>query len=160
MSSVIHYPTFRLPHWFQGPDDLRQLLHELWSCRFPELYDSGGNDRPESSVDAAVNRILDRLWEGGTATGHRRFVSCGLAMGFAARPTMAKWDPKETISEAVIGTVDDFLNDRESIAQARWAGLFPHQYTGSQAYDEAIDVFLNLTRILDPAKVRVAAGNR
>jgi hypothetical protein len=146
----------KIPPGHELPRDLVELIENIFNFRYPDLYDSLPDDRRTvGNIDSVMNQILDYLWGDEAEKGHRRLVVMGLSLGIASKPTITEWDPEDRESDTVLKAIREWLdvNKRPQLQNvfARYAGK-----TGSQAIDEAIDVYVNLSRICDMPQARSA----
>ncbi len=79
-----------------------------------------------------------------------------LILSLAVEPTVKAYllDDKKTVE--IFQLVIDWFNNRELPTEEKINQLFPQQSLGLQAIDEAVDVFKNLLRVLNPAKAKEA----
>jgi hypothetical protein len=147
-----YYPRFALPSWFAGPASLAELLADLWSYRYPDLYEAV-DERPEGTVPAACGAVLDALGDPADPTAHRRYLFLGWSLGLAAAPTVDAWRPDDGRPRTVLDAVQRWLAG----APVRLdPALFPSAVTPPQALHEALDVFRNLALAVEPSGARAA----
>jgi hypothetical protein len=153
--NIGYYPTFRLPDDLANADALRLLLRELWDYRYIELYEKREDGRAPGDLVEAVNNIITLLAEHTPAIGHQRLLFVGWALALAASPTIKGWAPDATSPQIVLDAVHAFLKEGRQV-EIDVAALFPQKVSPPQALHEALDVFANLARTLNPAEVRPA----
>jgi hypothetical protein len=152
MGSIGYYTVFQLPADLADADDLRALLQELWSYRYSELYEDADDGRPVGQLANAVDRLLSFLLEHDPALAHHRLLYLGWALALASVPTIEGWAPDDTRPQFVLEAIHAWLEEQRQMP-LDVDTLFPLEITGSQALNEARDVFANLVRALVPEAV-------
>ena len=149
-----YYPSFKISPLFEIPSYLRNLLQELWQKHYEELYEKEADGT--TSLENAFEKILDTLWSSSDKTCHRRYVWMAYALALAAKPTVEAYLPNDLRSEQVIERTATWLLDVAVSSVPEINNLFPQMSVGSQAIDEAIDVFRNLLQVTVPELAREA----
>ncbi len=149
-----YYPSFKISPLFEIPSYLRNLLQELWQKHYEELYEKEADGT--TSLENAFEKILDTLWSRSDKICHRRYVWMAYALALAAKPTVEAYLPNDLRSEQVIERTATWLKDVAASSVPEINNLFPQMSVGSQAIDEAIDVFRNLLRVTVPELAREA----
>jgi streptomycin 6-kinase len=159
MSQRGYYSTFQLPGYLKDAEALRSLLGELWTYRYDDLYEDEADDRPlEDDLMAACKRIVRFLVTQESEKGHQRLLYLGWTLALSTLPTIEAWLPEDKRPQMVLDEVRATLEGRSRGLQD-WKALFPLAMTGSQALDEALNVFSNLTRALDATEAPQAILN-
>jgi hypothetical protein len=95
-----------------------------------------------------IDRLLSFLVEHDPALAHRRLLYLGWALALASAPTIEGWAPDDTRPQFVLEAVRAWLEEKRQVLLDTET-LFS-EITGSQALNEARDVFANLARALTP----------
>jgi hypothetical protein len=140
-----YFPRFELPSWFDGPDELKNLLAMLWGRAFFEIDDHA--DRTYRLHDAFV-AIVEMLWGNGRALGHRRLLWMGYALALAASHTVRRHRPDELRHQRVLDATESVI--RGEAIELDPDELFPLVSLGDMTIDEAIDTYRNLAFALEP----------
>lgn len=154
------------------PTALFNVLYETYNKQYEELYEVTNNFNYELKVD--VQNILNLLKGDTNDLTYLRYLWMGLIMGFAVKPTVISYLPNDIRPSLILKRVkalffreqskylcykfDLVLNDENfayHISQLK-EHLFPHKCEGSQALDEALDVFLNLLEMMDTQVIEAA----
>jgi hypothetical protein len=72
----------------------------------------------------------------------------------AVKPTVKAYLPDDQKIEQVFNLVINWFKDREVPTEEKINQLFPQKSVGTQAIDEALDVFKNLLQVLNPVKAK------
>ena len=128
-----HYREFRLPQWFNGPEELTKILQEVWNRSYPDLYDRGGED----DLESAIEEVLKTLGIPNTDTTHKRYVYIAWTIALAAEATIKHYFPDDQIFprvekqvllwlESGVEVPDNFVNtvfsDLEQIGKHQASG--------------------------------------
>jgi streptomycin 6-kinase len=159
MSQRGYYSTFELPRDLVDAEALRNLLGELWKYRYDDLYEDEADGRPlEDDLMAACQRIVSFLATQELEKGHQRLLYLGWTLALSTLPTIEAWLPEDKRPQMVLDEVRAVLEGGRRGSQD-WKTLLPPAITGSQALDEALNVFSNLIRALDPTEAPQALLN-
>lgn len=88
-----YYREFRLPQWFNGPEELTKILQEVWNRSYPDLYDRGGEDDLESAIEEVL-KLLGRLNQD---TTHKSYVYIAWTIALAVEATIKHYFPDDQI---------------------------------------------------------------
>ena len=128
-----HYREFRLPEWFNGPEELTKILQEVWNRSYPDLHDRGGKD----DLEEAIGELLKTLGTLNNEMTHKRYVYIAWTMALAAEATIKHYFPDNQIFSLVekqvllwlekgVEVPDNFANtvfsDLEKIGKYQAAG--------------------------------------
>ncbi|HEY1755560.1 MAG TPA: hypothetical protein VGG72_09210 [Bryobacteraceae bacterium] len=154
MPELGYYPYLRFPVWFSAPSGFSRVIEDLWNRHYPGLYEDPAG-RPPSNLDEAFQALLGLLWTEGSNVGHQRCLWAGWAAGKACQATIEGWragDPRPQLVQAAVQTFLEYGR----IPSTGWRATFPQLVSPPQALHEALDVFWNLARMLDPLEARPA----
>lgn len=151
--TVGYYPRLRLPPEVLSQPRLVALLRSLWSQRYVELYE----EEATGSIEEAIGAVLDALWPPGDENGHRRWVAMARACALASEPTVGALEannpePRWALERAARFPAHGFPNP----ATAAIVHFPEEEIRGHQGLNEALGVFRNLVRALDPELARHA----
>jgi len=148
MGLIGYYTAFQLPDDVADAADLHALLQELWDYRYDNLYEDADARRPVGNLATAIERLITFLVSHDPTLAHRRLLYLGWALALASAPTIAGWTPDDTRPQMVLDALRAWIEERQQMP-LEVKTLFPPEITGSQALNEARDVFANLARALD-----------
>lgn len=149
-----YYPIFQLPPRAAANPRLARLLSELWSRRYRELYEQ---EEPLESLDGALHAVLAELCQSGDKRGHARLLAMARALALGAQPTVAAFEPENPEPQWALDAASAFPELgflRPEVAAS--VHFPPNELRGVQGLNEALDVFRNLIRALDPDLAREA----
>ena len=144
-----YYPDFQLPNGVIIAEPLHELLQELWSYRYDELYDDKDDGRVTEELWKVCDRLITFFVTYDSDQSHRRLVYLGWALALASAPKITHIISKDTESPPVFATVRAFLEEQQ-LPPANWSATKPPVPTGSQALNEARYVIVELAQALDP----------
>lgn len=150
------------------PTALLNAIQELSLKQYEELYEVNQfNGGENNNLETDVKHILNLLKGETNEITYSRYLWMGLLMGFAVKPTIISHLPNDVRPSLILKRVKglffreqskylcykfDLVPDDEdyayNISQFE-EHLFPHKCEGSQALDEALDVFCNLLGMMD-----------
>lgn len=128
-----YYKEFRLPQWFNGPEELTKILQEVWNRSYPDLYDRGGED----DLESAIEEVLKTLGIFNKELTHKRYVYIAWTIALAAEATIKHYFPDDQIFprvekqvllwlESGVEVPDNFVNtvfsDLEQIGKHQASG--------------------------------------
>lgn len=157
---LCYYPNFQISSSWEIPNHLRDILHEVWQRHYEELYEEEADCT--ISLEDSVAEVLDGLWHEDDILGHARFVLMALILALAVKPTVEAYLPDDTRTKNILMLLNNWLNPVTKLAKEEFLvsdinnQLFPKNSGGSQAIDEALDVFRNAVRVID--KTQAKAG--
>ena len=154
MTLSIDYPNFPISSSFEIPESLRQLLYKVWQNRYEEFYEEEADGT--ITLEETLLEILDALGEQDDSLRHSRYVCMALILALAVELTVKAYLPTERKTEEIFKLVINWSKNREVPTEETINQLFPQKSVGSQAIDEALDVFKNLLQVLNPAKAKEA----
>ena len=149
MSHQGYYPDFQLPNGVVIVEPLHELLQELWSYRYDELYDDEDDNRITGVLEEVCRRLITFFVKYDPVQSHRRLVYLGWALALAAAPKITYIVSEDTESPPVFDAVRAFLEEQQP-PPAHWSATKPPVPTGSQALNEARYVIVELAQALDP----------
>lgn len=154
-SSLIYYPRFNINAKYGLPESLKNVLLEIWNRKYSELYE----EKPDSDIllEEAFSKVLNALWNEDTPqNGYKRYAWIAYSLGLATQPTVESYLPDEQNTKRVLKQILQWLKGEPGVEDSISENLFPEFFIGSQAIDEAIDVFRNLQIITNPESSRTA----
>ncbi len=155
-----YYPNFQISSSWEIPNHLRDILHEVWQRHYEELYDEEADST--TSLEDSVAEVLDVIWHEDDILGHARFVLMALILALAVKPTVEAYLPDDTRTKNILMLLNNWLNPVTKLAKEEFLvsdinnQLFPKNSVGSQAIDEALDVFRNAVRVIDKTQAKAA----
>jgi hypothetical protein len=152
MTLSIDYPNFQISSSFEIPESLRQLLLLAWQNNYEELYEEEADGT--ITLEETLSEILDALGEQYDSLCHSRYVCMALILALAVKPTVKAYLPDEKKSEQIFKLVINWSKNKEVLTEEQINQLFPQKSLGTQAIDEALDVFKNLLQVLDPVTAK------
>lgn len=108
-----YYREFHLPQWFNGSEELTEILQQVWNRSDSDLYDRGGED----DLEAAIEEVLKTLGLPNNEITHKTYVYMAWTMALAAQPTIKHYCPNDRIFRCVkkqIILVSDYLKNQSS----------------------------------------------
>lgn len=154
ISASSYYPSFKISSSFEIPVSLGNLLKEIWQRHYEELYEEEADGT--TSLENAFEKVLDALWSSSDLYSHRRYVWMAYTLALATQPTVEAYLPNDFRMEQVLERTATWLQNAGTSSIPEIHNLFPEVSVGSQAIDEAIDVFRNLQRMTDLEQAREA----
>lgn len=144
-SLLCNYPAFEISSDYELPNELRQILKQVWSLRYEELYE----EVPDNIIlENSFSKILETIQVQDQNLYNLKYVYIALTLGLAVEPTIKAYLPEDIRPQQIIQTVKLWLKTKEKLTQ-NIGELFPTPSVGNQAIDEAIDVFKNLLTCLE-----------
>ncbi|VXD23106.1 conserved hypothetical protein [Planktothrix serta PCC 8927] len=160
------HPEFKQSKTTKIPDVLQNAINEVWQKQYKELDEE--NADPNNNLETDVQKILTVLDSDEDLLGYCRYIWMGIILGFATKPTVTAYLPNDLRPSLILKIIKGFffreqakqlshkfnsvipenLEYSQTISQL-CEQLFPHKFEGSQALDEALDVFWNLLRLMD-----------
>lgn len=160
------HPDFKLSKTTKIPDVLQNAIHEVRQKQYKELDEA--NADPNNSLETNVHKILKVLDSNNDCLAYSRYIWMGIILGFATKPTVTAYLPNDLrpsfilkmikrfffrgqakqLSQKFNSVITENLEYSSKVSQL-CEQLFPHKFEGSQALDEALDVFWNLLRLMD-----------
>ncbi len=149
-------PSFQISSSFEIPESLHQVLYKAWQNRYEEFYEEEINQT--ISLEETLLEILDALEDKNDDDSlcHSRYVYMALILALAVKPTIKAYLPNEQKTEKIWKLIINWFKNRELPTEETINQLFPQKSLGSQAIDEALDVFKNLLEALNPANAKEA----
>jgi hypothetical protein len=154
MTLSIDYPNFQISSDLEIPESLRQLLYNAWQNHYEELYEKQADGT--ISLELTLLEILDALGEEDKSLCHSRYVCMAIILALAVEPTVKAYLPETQKIEQVFNLVTNWSKNQEIPTFEEINQLFPQKSVGTQAIDEALDVFKNLLRVLNPTQAKKA----
>ena len=154
MTLSIDSPSFQISSSFEIPESLRQLIYKAWQNHYEELYEEEINQT--ISLEETLLEILDALEDKDDSLCHSRYVYMALILALAVEPTIKAYLPNEQKTEKIWKLITNWFKNRELPTEETINQLFPQKSLGSQAIDEALDVFKNLLQALKLAQAKAA----
>ena len=166
------YPEFKLSYSAQIPEQLRDLIYSVWQYRYQELYEDHA-DAPVS-LEQSCENILDHLISYNSNSSYLYLMWMGLILGSSVQPTLTAYLPNDPRSELILNlALSHFIRTKNQIKYYKnfnfkeniefypninqfHKQLFPQLSEGTQALDEALDVFQNLLKLIDPYQAKTA----
>lgn len=166
------YPEFKLSYSAQIPDQLRDLIYSVWQYRYQELYEDYA-DTP-ISLEKSCENILDHLISYNSNSSYLYLMWMGLILGSSVQPTLTAYLPNDLRSELILNlALSHLISTKNQIQYYNYFDfqekiefypninqfhkqLFPQLSEGTQALDEALDVFQNLLKLIDPYQAKTA----
>lgn len=150
------------------PITLFNVLYETYNKQYEELYEVNQfNGEEGNNLETDVKHILNLLKGDTNDLTYLRYLWMRLLIGLAVKPTVTSYSPNDVRPSLILKRVkglffreqskylcnklDIFLDDEDYSFQLSYLekNLFPYKFEGSQALDEALDVFWNLLKMLD-----------
>jgi hypothetical protein len=150
----IDYPNFQISSSFEIPESLRQLLYKAWQNHYEELYEEEADGT--ITLEETLLEILDALGDRDDSLCHSRYVCMALILALAVEPTVKAYLPDDQKIEQVFNLVTNWFENQEVPTEEKINQLFPQKSVGTQAIDEALDVFKNLLQVLNPSRAKEA----
>ncbi|WP_141293224.1 hypothetical protein [Planktothrix agardhii] len=145
---------------------MQNAINEVWQKQYKELDEA--NADPNNNLETDVHKILTVLDNNNDCLAYSRYIWMGIILGFATKPTVRAYLPNDRRPSLILTMIKNFffteiakqlsneipcfisenLEYSQTISQL-CEQLFPHKFEGSQALDEALDVFWNLLRLMD-----------
>jgi hypothetical protein len=154
MTLSIDYPNFQISSDLEIPESLHQLLYKAWQNHYQELYEEQADGT--ISLELTLLEILDALAEEDKSQCHSRYVCMALILALAVEPTIKAYLPETQKIEQVFNLVTNWSKNKEIPTVEEINQLFPQKSVGTQAIDEALDVFKNLLQVLNPTQAKKA----
>jgi hypothetical protein len=154
MTLSIDYPNFQISSDLEIPESLRQLLYNAWQNHYEELYEKQADGT--ISLELTLLEILDALGEEDKSLCHSRYVCMAIILALAVEPTVKAYLPETQKIEQVFNLVTNWSKNQEIPTFEEINQLFPQKSVGTQAIDEALDVFKNILRVLNPTQAKKA----
>lgn len=168
------YPEFKLSYSAQIPEQLRDLIYSVWQYRYQELYEDPANS--PISLEQSCENILDHLIRYNSNLSYLYLMWMGLILGSSVQPTLTAYLPNDFRSELILYLASShFIRTKKRIKYYNYKNfnfkekikshlninqlhkqLFPQLSEGTQALDEALDVFQNLLKLIDPYQAKTA----
>jgi hypothetical protein len=135
-------------------DDLSKIIEYATNNKYQELYEVANNY--QFSLEDTIIKILDIFDL--DQQGQVRYLWMGLILADAVVPTIKAYLPKDQRPEKGFRLINQLLNNQEISSKI---GLFLRKdllllSEGCQALDEALDVFRNFLKIINPAMAKEA----
>ena len=154
MTLSIDSSNFQISSSFGIPESLRQLLYKAWQNRYEEFYEESANNT--TNLEETLLEILDAFQEQDDSRCHARYVCMALIFALAVEPTVKVYLSSEQKTKKFFQLVINWSKNGEVPTEQKINQLFPQISVGSQAIDEALDVFRNLLQVLNYAKAQEA----
>ena len=151
---MIDSPSFQISSSFEIPESLHQVLYKAWQNRYEEFYEEEINQT--ISLEETLLKILDALEAQDNSLCQNRYLCMALILALAVEPTIKAYLPNEQKTEKIGKLMINWVKNRELPTEETINQLFPQKSLGSQAIDEALDVFKNLLEALKPARAKEA----
>ncbi len=166
------YPEFKLSYSAEIPENLRDLIHSVWQYRYQELYEDQA-DAP-ISLEQSCEKILDTLIDYYSNSSDLYLIWMGLILGASVQPTLTAYLPNDTRAKMILNlALSHFISTKNQIQYYNDFNLqekieftpnlnqlkqqlFPKLSEGTQALDEALDVFKNLLQLILPSQAKTA----
>ncbi|CAD5953939.1 hypothetical protein [Planktothrix agardhii] len=166
------YPEFKLSYSAQVPEQLRDLIYSFWQYRYQELYEDYA-DAP-ISIEQSCENILDHLISYNSNSSYLYLMWMGLILGSSVQPTLTAYLPNDPRAKIILNlALSHFISTKNQIQYYNYFNLqekieftpninqlkqqlFPQLSEGTQALDEALDVFQNLLKLIDPYQAKTA----
>jgi len=172
------YPEFKLSYSAQISEQLRDLIYSVWKYRYQELYEDYAN--APISLEQSCENILDHLISYNSNSSYLYLMWMGLILGLSVQPTLTAYLPNDPRSELILNlALSHFIRTENRIKYYKrykhyknfnfkekiefhpninqlHKQLFPKLSEGTQALDEALDVFQNLLKLIDPCQAKTA----
>jgi hypothetical protein len=166
------HPEFKLSHSAQIPEQLRDLIYSVWQYRYQELYEDHANS--PISLEQSCKNILDHLISYDSDSSYLYLMWMGLILGLSVKPTLTAYLPNDPRSKLILNlALSRFTSAKNQIKYYENYNfqeniilypnidqlnkqLFPKLSEGTQALDEALDVFQNLLKLIDPNQAKQA----
>jgi hypothetical protein len=145
-----YYTHFEINPDYKLPILLQNALLEAYNHRYSQLYEENADS--DIAIEDVFTRVLDTLWyEDSSLNGHKRYVWIAYSLGLATQPTVESYFPDTVEPNVVLENVLGWLKGKTVDSSCMLSADFAQQLSvGSQAIDEAMDVFRNLQKITDP----------
>lgn len=165
-------PEFKLSHSPEVPHQLRDLIYSVWKYRYQELYEDDA-DSP-ISLEQSCQNIIDYLISYDSDLSYLYLMWMGLILGLSVKPTLTAYLPNDIRSELILNlALSHFIRTKNQIKyyvkfnfkeniefypniNQFHKQLFPQLSEGTQALDEALDVFQNLLKLIDSNQAKQA----
>ena len=154
MTLSISYPNFQISSSSEIPESLRQLLYKAWQNHYEELYEEPADCN--ITLEETLSELLDALGDRDNSLCHYRYVYMAQILALAVEPTIKAYLPDDQKTEQIFQLVINWSKNQELSIEETINQLFPQKSVGSQAIDEALDVFKNLLQVLNPTKAKEA----
>ncbi|MEM7595650.1 MAG: tetratricopeptide repeat protein [Cyanobacteria bacterium P01_A01_bin.83] len=154
MKSSLNSPNFQISSSYEIPESLRQLLYKAWVNHYEELYEEQSGQT--ITLEVILLKILDALRDKDPSLCHYRYVFMALIIALAVEPTIKAYLSYEPKTEQIFRLIINWLKNGELPTEETINQLFPKESVGSQAIDEALNIFKNLLQVLDPDKAQEA----
>ena len=154
MTLSISYPNFQISSSSEIPESLRQLLYKAWQNHYEELYEESADGN--ITLEETLSELLDALGDRDNSLCHYRYVYMSQILALAVEPTIKAYLPDDQKTEQIFQLVINWSKNQELSIEETINQLFPQKSVGSQAIDEALDVFKNLLQVLNPTKAKEA----
>lgn len=136
------------------PESLHELIDKAHRNRYEEFYEEEINQ--SASLEETLLEILDALEDQDDTLCHYRYIYMALILALAVEPTIKAYLPNEQKIEKIWKLIINWFESRELPTDEAINQLFSQKSLGSQAIDEALDVFKNLLQVLNPANAKAA----
>lgn len=154
MTSSSYYSNFQISSTYKIPLSLYQLLHTFWQYSYEELYEEIEDNA--ITLKETFSEVLNALKDEDEYLYHRRCIYMAFILALAIVPTVNAYLSNDTRIEQVWQWVIIWLEKKEIPSETQIHELFPHISEGSQAIDEALDVLINLLRVIDLSQAKKA----
>jgi hypothetical protein len=114
------------------------------------------NNKILLSSQVRESQILETFKKEDGALWHSRYINMASILAMAVQPTVKAYDHNDKRTEQVFQWIDKYRKTQEIPSSETIHNLFPVVSFGSQALDEALDVFKNVLRVLNPFQAKEA----
>jgi hypothetical protein len=154
MTTVLNYPVKSDFYLSNIPQELRELLDFAYQEKYAELYEENNGN---ILLEDICRKILNCLKSKNKMLTYQRYFSMGLIMSDAVNPTIKKYLPNDNRTQKIHDFINSQLSKKSLIFSKNKKfieikNLFPEISFGIQALDEAVDVFENLLKSLEPTQ--------
>lgn len=157
-----YYTEFTISSSYNIPEFLHQLIYKIWLDKYEELYEDVEVNKNylEHPLEDGCKNILSFFYENNES--HLNYIFMAIILAEAVKPTVKAYLPDNRKTEQVYEWLSKYLEKKIEFkniikgSEIAIDEIFPTISVGCQAIDEALDVFHNVLRVIEPQQAQEA----